>query len=232
MLKSIWKFLNSQFGLLLLGFALTTVIGSFFADWFQRKNWERQATFEAMRQDFEWERSKRFEIIRRKLDDGQAALESISDLINLRFFRLQKAYESIVAKDLKGASNNWKNYMKSVEEWNVKLIINQNKLRRLVNEKISEEFNDYETDDPSLTDPKTIHGKFFIAHKKVRNLLHCLQNPNCKNSGKEIKETNDLLRKLDYQSDEFIDKISEMFIEQTIDTEKFRTLTSTLPSNN
>ena len=222
MLKSFWKFLNTQVGLLLLGFALTTIIGSYFADWFQRKNWERQTAFEAQRQDFEWERSKRFEILKRKLDEGQNSLKEISYLINQRFFRLQNVYEQIVNGNLQSAKLKWQNYMETVEQWNVKLIISQNELRRLVGDGISLEFNNYETDNYDLKNPKTIHGEFFVAHKKVKALLECLEKTSCTISNDMKKDTNDSLRKLDYHSDEFIDRVSNLFLKETINLEEFQ----------
>lgn len=221
-LKSFWKFLNTQVGLLLLGFALTTIIGSYFADWFQRKNWERQAAFEAQRQGFEWERSKRFEILKRKLDEGQKSLEEISDLINLRFFRLQNVYEQIINGNLQSAKSKWQNYMDTVEQWNVKLIINQNKLKRLVGDSVSSEFNNYETDNYDLKNPKAIHGEFFVAHKKVKDLLKCLEKPSCTLSRDMKKDTNDSLRQLDYHSDEFVDRVSALFLRQAINLEEFQ----------
>lgn len=123
-------------------------------------SWERETAFEATRQNFEWERNKRFEILRRKLDDGQETLEEISDLINLRFFRLQSVFDMILADDLERAESNWSTYMETVELWNTKLIISQNKLERLVSKETSLEFNNYETDEPDLTDPTSIHGQF------------------------------------------------------------------------
>ena len=64
MLRRLWDFLNSQVGLLVLGFLLTSVLGTLLTDRFQRKAWERESHFEEQRQKAAWEREKRFEIER------------------------------------------------------------------------------------------------------------------------------------------------------------------------
>ncbi|MCV9387381.1 hypothetical protein [Reichenbachiella ulvae] len=221
-MKKIWTFLNSNFFLLILGFGLTTIAGTYISDRVQQKSWLKQAEFEKERQLAEWKREKRFEILRRKLDNGQAALEELSDLINLRFYRLQNVYINIVQKDLNTANKNWGKYFETVEDWNVKLTINQNKIRRLVNDEESYYFNNYETDNPDLEQPESIHGKFYVAHQKVLNLLRCLRNSNCTITKQQKKEVNELLRELDYQTDNFVDRISDIYLRQTTDLENFK----------
>ena len=200
---------------------LTTLAGGIIAYWFDRLAWERETAFEAKRQNFEWERNKRFEILRRKLDEGQQSLEEISDLINLRFFRLHKVFENILAGDSASASDNWTDYMEVVEQWNTKLIINQNKLERLVSAEASAEFNNYETDRADLVDPTSIHGQFFVAHSRVLLLLRCMRKPGCQITTEIRKETNDALRTLDLHSDAFIDRTSRLFLERSYQLEEF-----------
>lgn len=220
-IKAIGKFINSQIGLLFLGFILTTILGTYFTERIQHKAWERQNEFEIRWQNFEWERNRKFEILKRKIDDGEKSLEEISDLINIRYFRLHNVFSNILAKDVNAAKRNWQEYMETVELWNVKLIINQNKLARLVSKEISLEFNNYETDIKNLHNPKSIHGKFFIAHNKILLLLNCLKNSDCTITKNEIQEANNLLRDLDYHTDLFVDKISNLFLQRAYELEKF-----------
>lgn len=219
MLRQLWTFLNSKVGLLVLGIALTTVIGTFFTDWVQRRTWQYQTRLEQQRQDFEWKRSKKFELLRRKLDEGQESLEEISDLVNLRFFRLQKVYEAILSGDLVSAERLWKEYMVTVERWNVKLIINQNKLERLVSQDVAHQFNNYETDNPALTVPQSMHGHFFLTHKRVRALLKCAQKSSCAVTKDMKGEANRRLRSLDLFSDAFVDNVSALFLKTTFELE-------------
>lgn len=219
--KDIWKALNSKFVILILGFILTTIVGGILTERYNRLAWDRQTAFEIQRQNFEWERERKFEILRRKLDEGQASLEEISDLMNSRFFKLHRVFDNILKRDLHNAQKNWHNYMDTVELWNVKLIIYRNKLTRLVNQEISFEFNNYETDKTDLTNPTSIHGKFFVAHKKVLELLRCLQNPSCQITQHKINDVNETLRDLDYHLDGFVDRASSIFLEQTSELENF-----------
>ena len=216
-----WKFLNSPFTVVILGFVLSTCLGGYLTTKFQEESWSRQKHFEMMRQDFEWEREKRFEILRRKLDEGQRSLEDISDLINERYLRLHGVFEAIIKKDLKLVYAKWKKYMTSVEEWNVKLIINQNKLKRLVSNDISSEFQNYETDNIEIK-PVSIHGKFFHAHIKILKLMKCMKSSKCSVSTKSITEANDMLRDLDYHTDAFVDNVSDTFLERATDLENFK----------
>ncbi|MDJ0863146.1 MAG: hypothetical protein QNJ87_07505 [Gammaproteobacteria bacterium] len=224
MAQAFWRLLNSNVGLLVLGFTLTTIAGSLFVDWVDRKTWERQIAVEQKRQDLEWERSRKFELLRVKLDEGQKSLEEISDLINLRFFRLHKVFENVLSGNIKAARTNWQNYMEAVERWNVKLIINQNKLRRLVSADVSDQFNNYETDDPDFETPSSIHGHFFISHKKVKDLLDCAKAKSCTVTKAMKRDVSNHMRALDLVTDEFVDRVSDLFLKRTFDLEEFRTI--------
>jgi hypothetical protein len=224
MLKAIWTLSNSKLGLLLIGFALTTIVGAIFTDWIQRRSWKYQTELEHMRQDFEWKRSKKFQILQQKLDEGQKSIEEISDLINLRFFRLQKVYESALAMNLEAARKDWDEYMETAESWNVKLIIYQNKLARLVTDDAARKFNNYETDNPELADPSSLHGHFFLAHKSVHEIFECAQSNLCSVTAEMKRTTDERLRYLDHFSDAFVDNVSSLFLERTFALEEFRNL--------
>ena len=215
------KFLNSPFIVVVLGFFLTTLVGSYLTTKFQEESWSRQKRFEMTRQDYEWEREKMFEILRRKLDEGQKSLETISDLINTRYMRLHGVFEAVIKNEVPLANKRWKAYMETVEEWNVKLIINQNKLKRLVSPEISEEFQNYETDNIDIK-PVSIHGRFYHSHIKVHELLECLNKSNCETGRTEIREANSMLRELDYHTDAFVDNVSDMFLERATNLENFK----------
>jgi|GEM_PF-4918214 len=218
----LWSFLNSGLGLLLVGFCITTLVGSLFADWIQRSTWEQQIALEQARQDYEWERSMRFELLRAKLKEGQDSLEEISDLINLRFFRLQKVFEALVSGNLAVSEKAWAEYTPTVEKWNTKLIIYQNKLERLVSSDIANQFNNYETDNPELEEPASLHGHFYVAHKKVRRILECMKQSRCAVTEEMKAGAAKSLRNLDLVSDAFVDRVSQMFLDKTFELEQFK----------
>ncbi len=222
MRSRLWSFLNSGLGLLLVGFCISTMAGGFFADWMERRTWERQIALEQARQDYEWKRSMRFELLRAKLKEGQESLEKISDLINLRFFRLQRVFDALVYGDLTASEKEWAQYAESVEKWNTKLIIYQNKLERLVSREVANQFNNYETDDPELKKPTSLHGHFYMTHKKVRVILECMKQNGCNVTPKMRTEAAKSIRQLDLVSDGFVDRVSQLFLDKTFELEQFK----------
>ena len=116
-----WNLLNSKVGLLVLGFyfynclwGLFTQIGS---------NVDLGNTKSCLNKNdkiLNGNAVGKFELLRRKLDEGQKSLEEISDLINLRFYRLQKVYEAIVFRNLNSIESQWNEYVQVVEKWNCK----------------------------------------------------------------------------------------------------------------
>ena len=214
-IDSLSRFLVSQVGLLVLGFVLTTLAGGALGYWFNLLASKRNAKFEACRQQLQWQRDKNFEILRRTLDEGEHSLEQISDLINLRVFRLRKVREDPTSPVA------WSEYLSAVEQWNVKLIINQNKLERLVGKQVALEFNNYETDAP-VANPVSLHGKFFAAHNALLSLRTCVQ-AQCTEIVSRKTRADSLLRTLDYATDGFVDRVSKIFLQQTVDLQSFAT---------
>src|SRR5262245_33070182 len=115
---TLWQFLNSKFGLLLVGFVLTGLTGAILSASFQKAAWKRQT---------------RLELFTRRYEEGIAFLEALSDLIGRRSFATQQMLWSIqrrldeanltkVAQSLNGAT----------EEWNNRLRMNRAKIRLLV----------------------------------------------------------------------------------------------------
>ena len=149
-----WTFVNSDLGRLLLGFALTAVVGGFLTQCFQDRSWRKQREFEVTRETAQWERDKRFEMLRRKLDDGQQSLEEISDMMSTRLLRMRRIFAALRQNRVREADAEWPAYRDITDKWNVKLGIYQNKLRRLVSDSVARRFNNYETDNTAIRDPK------------------------------------------------------------------------------
>lgn len=206
------RFLNSQMGLLIVGFVFTSIVGSYLSEKIQEQNFEKQSQLENERQISAWKRDKKFEILKRQLDEGQSSLEEISDLINLRFYRLQKVCNNISTNDLANAEKNWKEYYETVETWNVKQSIYQNKITRLVSPEEGEKFNNYETDNINLENPKSIHGLFYVCHNQVFGLLKQLRQGNV--SQEDKASADNYMDRLDIESDAFVDRISSLFLKQ------------------
>ena len=114
--------------------------------------------------------------------------------------------------------------MLAVEQWNVKLIINQNKIERLVNNEAALQFNNYETDNPSISNPTSLHGRFYIVHKKIRTLVDCSKNKSCTITSEMKLDANKYLRELDLYSDSFVDNVSALFLKRTFELEEFQNI--------
>jgi hypothetical protein len=209
-----WDFLKSDLGRLLLGFLLTTLIGATLAAWLQQRNWEKQKELEADRQQHQWERDRRFEMLRRRLDRGEEALDAVSELMDTRLFRLRDVFGAVVNRDVAAANERWREYMPSVERWNVTLGSNRAKLRRLAGEATAGEFQNYETDQyEKLKDPVTIHGRFFVLHRLVSEMLECVRTPGCSVPQAQRVAVAEKLKQLDFQIDAFVEKASTEFLE-------------------
>src|SRR4051794_14910918 len=77
----ILNFFNSQLGLLLLGFAFTSVAGGVFARWLQEKSWYRQT---------------KVDLFRKRYEEGVQFLDELSELIGKRSFALQRLLWAVV----------------------------------------------------------------------------------------------------------------------------------------
>lgn len=85
-----WKALNSNFAIFVLGFVFVTVFGTWLTDRFQNKSWEYQAKAETDRRAYEWEREKAFQLLQHRLTEGVQSLDRISEAMNARLFQVQR----------------------------------------------------------------------------------------------------------------------------------------------
>jgi hypothetical protein len=217
-LSKIWKVLNERFTLLLVGFALTTVVGGLLTSHIQNETWKRQTELERQRRDYEWERQKRFELLRVRIDEGLKALESISDTANRRLYRLERVFDAIKRGLL--TTEIWNEYMQSVDNWNVKLKYFEEELRRLVGQEFADELNNYETDSPERPPHLTsIHGKFYYAHKGIIELRDRQGGPETAGVTKDVAK---LINELNLQTDSFVAHAGDIFLQRTAELEEFK----------
>jgi hypothetical protein len=205
--------LNSEMGRLLLGFLLTGVIGAILAQWLQDRSWSAQRQLELEVQERQWERDRRFEMLRRKLDRGEAALKELSDLMALRVFRLREAFALSRVGDAAGARRAWNRQLETTEQWNARLSVFQHDVRQLVGAEMSLRLNNYETDDPPVENPVSIHGMFYVAHQRVQRAVRCAETKCSAQS--ELADTQTHLNALELATDGFVDQASEVFLQNT-----------------
>lgn len=149
---ALWHAIATDQGKIIAGFFLTTVIGSALAFLFQRLSWRRQA---------------RTELFRQRYLDGTKLLEELSNLIDRRYFRLQRLLWAIPTKGGEEIIKlREKEYFETVQEWNEKLRSIHNRIRLLVGDAEALQFLDYK-DDFQQDSPKSLHYRFVRAHREV-----------------------------------------------------------------
>ncbi len=226
-MNKLWKILNSNVAILVLGFLLTGVLGAWLTDRFQEASWRRQAELEAQRRAYEWEREKTFELLRHRLQEGLRSLENVSETMNRRLFMMEKAFNVVRKKSKKPPSELWAEYEDAVDEWNIKLKYYEEDLRRLVGDEFADELNDYETDQYTLVghcpdsanNVRSIHSKFWCAN---RSLDFLITSELCAERGKTIRTTADLIRALNYQTDAFVARAGSVFLDRSAELEQFK----------
>lgn len=203
--KKIWKLLNeSKFVLIVVGFLLTSVVGSFLTHRFQTTSWERE---------------KRFEILRRRLNYAEEFLDGLSELINKRFIGLQRIMWDLEKKKVNLARSKWNEYYEVVLEWNRTLNTNRNKIVRLIGEEEGSLFLDY-ADERYPDKPRCLHGYFRLTHTRVLKALRTFEKNN-KDMSRDLKKAQEALRALDIMSDNYIDMINTRFLNRAKELENF-----------
>ena len=198
--NNLWVFLNSNLFLLLLGFFLTTIVGTYLNNSFQKSSWERE---------------KRFKILSYNLEQGTDYIENISDLMNRRFMGLQRVMWAIERKNKKDIEKIWDEYYLSVIEWNHELNANRSRIIRLAGYGTANIFWK-PGDEHNMENPISIHGKFRVAHYNILNAKKALVN-NKGNLEIKMELAQNSLSKLDMNIDKFINDLTKVFLEMEKD---------------
>lgn len=210
---------------MLLGFLLTTVVGGALLARYQQQNWREQKEleyslqqrqwvrdkqFEVERQRMQWEKDRRFEMLKRRLDRAEPTVDEVADLMKARILGLRSVFDAVIKQDGPGAAARWQTYMEAVSQWNGKLSSNRSRLARLVSVQAAQELHNNETDEPAkVIDPKSIHGCFFLVHRRLEPMVRCVQTPGCQVSVTNRREYARLLDSLDVKADAFVNHLTD-----------------------
>lgn len=140
---SAWEFLNTDFGVLLAAFVLTTIVGTILTGKMQRDAWARET---------------RVELMRERYAEGTRLLESLSTLLGRRFFASKRYFWAIEKPDKYDLNAVAGEYFAVVAEWNSKIWDIRNKIRLLLSESHANRFLDYRDD--FRGEMVSIHYKF------------------------------------------------------------------------
>ncbi len=197
MLSNVWRFLNSQFFLLLSGFFLTGIVGHYLTVNYQNSSWERD---------------KKYEVFKQEIDEAKKTLEEVNLHISSRTYSLQKVHWELESRDIIGAEYEYAKYVEIKDNWNRKIRIYRNKLKRLVDYDLAFLLLDSEN---SVNVPKkeSVHAYFALAHSQTRSWKNCLELncPEFKNH-QEVAHTS--LTELFEVTDFFIDESYSVFLEK------------------
>jgi hypothetical protein len=180
MKKTLFDYLNSPFSLLIAGFLLTTLVGSYINHAFHTESWKSEA---------------RFEIFKERLKEASETQSGIIVLANKRITLLRRIHTELQENRLRSARKIWKEYYQIVTEWNNNVKNNSNQLSLLFGDNISLSFLD--NNENSADKPKSLHHIFRKAHDSVLDVIECMKSecgfPEKENLLQEARKRLDLL---------------------------------------
>ena len=162
-----FKWVNSPISLLVAGFLLTTLVGSYINHSFHTESWRSKA---------------RFEIFKERLKEATEAQSSIIVLSNRRIILLERILGELTSNRLQSARDIWKEYFEFVNEWNRNVKSNNNRLSLLFGDMVSRSFLD--NGEIEAQQPKSLHYIFRQAHIAVLNVIECMKR-NCEDAERE-----------------------------------------------
>ncbi|MCX5698852.1 MAG: hypothetical protein NTX01_04060 [Candidatus Omnitrophica bacterium] len=147
--------LNSKFTLLIAGFILTGIVGSFLNYQFQKEAWKRQA---------------HYEVVKRQLDQTQEAVEKILLLANKRFYAMQKVFWSLEGFKIEEAKRRWEEYNSVRDEWSIMVSNFRSKIKVFLSPELSYELLDKD-DARNYKNKESLHALFVVAHYQLKEFM-------------------------------------------------------------
>lgn len=199
--NKIWKLINSQVFIVLVGFILTGIIGHYLTSSYQ---------------DQSWIRDKKHQIFKQELADVKETLESLNKLVSTRLYSLQKVHWALERKDKDDIRNQWEEYNQVKDTWNIQVVIYKNKLRRLFQGDLHDDLLAHES---LLDEDKNIelslHSSFRKNHNKTKFWVDCyIVEEKCENADWLEIDAHNALNDVYIQSNKFIDKSYAIYIEK------------------
>jgi len=157
--KRFGRLFSHPISLLAIATVFATLAGVWLTNYYQEQAWVREKQFETFRQGYR---------------EALELVDELSDIMSRRFFGLNRVMWVAKGTGTGTLEETWATYYESVEEWNTKIMSYQGRLARFVDPDMAEALGSWE--DAQATDPRTIHGRFFQAHERVRVLVDCARN--------------------------------------------------------
>ena len=157
MKMNIINVLNSKIILLITGFILTGIVGSFLNHQFQKETWRQQT---------------HYEIAKRRLDQAREAVEEVLLQASKRFYAMQKVFWSLESFKTEEAKQRWEEYNIIKDEWTIMVSNYRSKIKVFLDPKLSYELLDKD-DALNYKNKESLHALFVVAHYKLKDLLNC-----------------------------------------------------------
>lgn len=176
---SVLSYFDADLQKIIVAIVLSTAAGSLLAYVFQSMQWRRQ---------------KRFELLQHQLREGKQLADEVTQLINRRFFALQRLLWAIEEKNGR-IDEMWKNYYADVILWNQSLTSIRIRTRLFAGAEVADLLvNDADLDKSSK--PKSIHYGMRNLHTKIlaAKQLPDLPAPTAHEISAEIEHLNNLIQ--------------------------------------
>ena len=170
LLSKLREFLESQPGLLILGFVLTTLLGTILNYAYHDRAWKQE---------------KRVAILTSKLTAQGTLIDSIASLTSERAFWMHRVQWAIEENDSTRVEKAWGHYYERVVMWNSTLRAKKSAIHRLANKDLANSFFEDEEDrkldihherDDEMKSPMTVHGSLKYAHILLLELRDCVKD--------------------------------------------------------
>jgi hypothetical protein len=160
--KQLGRLFSHPIALLAIATVFATIAGVWLTNYYQERAWVRDKGFETFRQGYQ---------------EALRLVDELSEVMSRRVFGLNRVIWVAKGTGTGELDQVWDEYYQSVTEWNTKLLAYKGRLARAIEPAAAEALGHWE--DAALTntanDPQTIHGRFFIAHQRVRKLVDCVR---------------------------------------------------------
>ena len=158
--------LNSNLSLLCFGFLFTSIVGQHLNSTYQDESWKRE---------------KRYELFKQEIKETSKVVEDITNDISKRVYIMQKYIWILENEDIEKINLISREYREVKDLWNIKVLPYENKLKKLVDIKLSKKFNS------KNKTKETIQRSFKETHSKLSNWKKCIINKCYKEKKKQVK---------------------------------------------
>ena len=177
------------------GFLLTGLVGQYLASVYQENAWYRESQHELFRQE---------------IGEATKVLEEVTGDISKRAYAMQKLHWALESTDKQRIKQASKEYLAIKDNWNIKVIIYRNKLKRLVDSDLAYILLD---SDNGKNVPKdaSVQAAFINAHSKLVSWKNCAENRSCEDIEAKAKAKQSLTELYEF-ADVFIDDAYRIFL--------------------